>query len=257
MASFPLRRTMENIFASIATSLADDAEFCMLLAYAVSAEDIATFVNTLKDRLSAAHVNDDLLSGDIFSNFISFCTRRRYQHLIGPKVIQANEERTARRKERAKKHKKIVYNLGLNWKSAQCTARQTARFSTAKHIYIPRLDTPYPPRNHWVADTQDTRDMWERHLSVRRLRDKRTGYHPMHLIDYTRLAANILPGEDVFIYDSTTRLLACAVIRNFACLPGPLAWVDFVIQEAIAYRLPTRVCCLLLSLLALLKHYHL
>jgi len=233
---------MENLFAAIVPALSNDAAFCMLLAYAVSSEDIATFNDVLKERLSRASATPLPLCKDLFSDFVSFCSRDRYQHLIGP-LKHANEERLSRRAQRAKMHKRIVYILGLNWKSTKRAARQAARFASAAHIYIPRLHDPYPPRGHWVADSQLIRSCWEYELQCVRLHDKRTGRHPMHIIDYTRLAINVLPGQDVFIYDAATRALICVVVRNFSFLPDPLAWADYIVQEAVDYRLPTRVCC--------------
>ncbi|KAF8315567.1 hypothetical protein F5887DRAFT_1072859 [Amanita rubescens] len=231
---------MENLFAAIVPALSNDAAFCMLLAYAVSSEDIATFNDVLKERLSRASATPLPLCKDLFSDFVSFCSRDRYQHLIGP-LKHANEERLSRRAQRAKMHKRIVYILGLNWKSTKRAARQAARFASAAHIYIPRLHDPYPPRGHWVADSQLIRSCWEYELQCGRLHDKRTGRHPMHIIDYTRLAINVLPGQDVFIYDAATRALICVVVRNFSCLPDPLAWADYIVQEAVDYRLPTRL----------------
>jgi hypothetical protein len=141
-------------------------------------------------------------------------------------------------------HKKLVCILGLNWKSPQRALRQQACFASAKHLYIPRLNEPYPPKNHWVVETQPIWDMWKHHLTHRKLHDKRTGKHPMDLLDYNKLAANIPPGNDAFIYNATTCSLICVVIQNLCCLHDPLAWVDYVVQEAVDHRRPTWVQCL-------------
>ena len=168
--------------------------------------------------------------------------RPRYRHLIRSNIQQAIDERKARRLERVKMHKKLVCNIGLNWKSLQCAACQSARFAASKHLYLPKLSVAYPPRNHWVTESQAIWDMWKYDLSHGTLHDKRTGYHEMHLLVHAQLAADILPDEDVFIYNSETRALVCAIIRNFCPLTGPLKWVDYIAQEALHYRKPTRVC---------------
>lgn len=238
---------MERLFASVISSLSNDEEICMLLAYAVTAEDIATFVAALKDRLSRVTTQNLPQHKDLFSEFLSFCSRRRYHHLIDQKLLQAKTAREERRDNRATMHKKLVRTLGLNWKSAQRTMRRMTQFASARHIYLFRLSDPYPPCNHWVADTQAIYTKWEYELLHGKLHDKRTGRHPMHLIDWTKLAAHVLPEEDAFIYDAATGLLICVIIRNFCRLLGPLAWVDYVVQEAVDHRRGARVCNALLS----------
>jgi hypothetical protein len=138
-------------------------------------------------------------------------------------------------------HKKLVYKLGLNWKSAQRDARQTARFASARHIYLPRLPKPYPPRGHWVVDTEHIKKLWTPELVHGALHDKRTKRHPIEVLDHTRLALNLLPGEEIFIHNAANGSLACIIMRNFASLPSPLAWVDYIVQELVTYRHPARV----------------
>ena len=238
---------MERLFASVISSLSNNEEICMLLAYAVTAEDIATFVAVLKDRLSRITTQNLLQHKDLFSEFLSFCSCRRYHHLIDKKLLQAKTAREECRDNRATMHKKLVRTLGLNWKSAQRTTHQMARFASARHIYLSRLSNPYPPCNHWVTDTQTIYTKWEYELLHGKLHDKCTGRHPIHLVDYTKLAAHILPDEDAFIYDAATGLLICVIICNFCRLLSPLAWVDYVVQEAVDHRRGTRVSNALLS----------
>ena len=234
--------SMDSTFLAAIPSLHDDAEFCMLLSFAVSSEDIAAFIALLKIRLSSVDAADVLAARkDLFSDFVSFC--HRHDNILGAKIVKANEERIARRKIRAGSHKKVIRTLGLNWKAkGKRAACQNTRFSSARNIYVSRLDTPYPPRNHWVVESQAILDLWKHELCHGKLHDKRTKRHPIHFLDSAKLAANIGPTEDAFIYDAATRELICAVIRNFSSLAGPLDWVDFIVQEALAYRKPTRVC---------------
>jgi hypothetical protein len=229
---------IDTIFASVITSLANDAELCMLLAYVVSADDVTAFTDTLKDRLALYTLPERI---DLFLAFASFCSRPCYQHLIDPRIKQANTERKECQDKSAKLHKKLVYKLGLNWKSAQHDARQTARFASARHIYLPRLPTPYPPRSHWVADTEHIKKLWMPELVHAKLHDKCTKRHPIEVLDHTRLALNVLPGEEIFIHNAANGALACIIMQNFASLPGPLAWVDHVVQESVTYRHPAQV----------------
>ncbi|KAF8351718.1 hypothetical protein F5887DRAFT_874065 [Amanita rubescens] len=139
-------------------------------------------------------------------------------------------------------HKKVVHTLGLNWKAREKRAAcQQARFSSAKNIYLPCLDAPYPPRNHWVIESQAILDLWKRELCHGKLHNKRTKRHPIHFLDPSKLAANIGPTEDAFIYDAATKELICVIIRNLSSLVGPLEWVDYIVQEALVYRKPTRL----------------
>ena len=194
---------MECLFTSVILLLSNNEEICMFLAYAVTAEDIATFVAVLKDRLSCITTQNLPQHKDLFSEFLSFCSRRHYHHLIDKKLLQAKTAREECRDNQVTMHKKLVRTLSLNWKSVQHTTHQMAWFASARHIYLSRLSDPYPPRNHWVADTQTIYTKWEYELLHGKLHDKRTGRHPIHLVNYTKLATHILPNEDAFIYSDS------------------------------------------------------
>jgi hypothetical protein len=107
---------MDTMFLTTIPSLGDDAEFCMLLSYAISSEDIATFIGVLKNRLSKAALPDVLAARkDLFSNFVSFC--HRHKDKLAANIVHANEECIAGCQVRATMHKKVVHTLGLNWKA--------------------------------------------------------------------------------------------------------------------------------------------
>jgi len=80
------------------------------------------------------------------------------------------------------------------------TARQ-AFLATIEIRVVRRLETPYPPHNHWIFETSRVQDQWADLLREGRLYDQRTQRHPEHILDTGKLVHDLSPSQSAFFVE--------------------------------------------------------
>lgn len=109
------------------------------------------------------------------------------------------------------------------------------------------LDTPYPPKDGWVYESETIRSRWEGHLKTGRLHDQRTKCREMVELDPDQLQLDIAETESCIIRDKNTGKIAGMVLRNFCKSPEALAWASSLVHDNTHWRKNVRVCQLLLA----------
>ncbi|KAI0745164.1 hypothetical protein C8Q76DRAFT_605551, partial [Earliella scabrosa] len=79
----------------------------------------------------------------------------------------------------------------------------------------------YPPTKEWVVETPEIGEKWQDWCEKRKLRDKREGYFPVHLLDSTKLQHTVKEDASELIVDANTKELLAVVIRSW-CAEQPV-----------------------------------
>lgn len=124
------------------------------------------------------------------------------------------------------------------------TARAYAQFHfTILHLWLSALPPgkEYPPRAHWLVETQELYDLCLPFLENQKLADERRGRFPVHKVVQERMQMVIPEGVTCLIYDRDTNELVCSVVRNFSGSQPLLEWVSSVVGEGVDTRKSVRV----------------
>jgi hypothetical protein len=115
---------------------------------------------------------------------------------------------------------------------------------TILHLWLSALPVgqEYPPRAHWLVETQELYDMCVPFFENQRLADERRGRFPVHRVIQGKMQMVIPEGVNCLIYDRETNQLVCSVVRNFSRSKALLDWVSAVVGEGVDTRKSVRVC---------------
>ncbi|KAJ3501973.1 hypothetical protein NMY22_g18743 [Coprinellus aureogranulatus] len=109
------------------------------------------------------------------------------------------------------------------------------------HIGVDRAEVEYPPRNHWVASSQELFDLWYHYLRNYEQPDGRLKRHPLMLLDREKLNISIPEDLSCCLYDKETKELVFVVIRRFSNHRAILDWASRIVQNAAATRKSIRL----------------
>lgn len=188
--------------------LLSNATFYSLVANANSPDGIATVTAYLLDALSYSNAPKKMLSNhnNAFVNFLSWCGQPDVKEDLPLALLNAIATCHAKAKAQISKKQWLVYQTGLDWKSAKQQQRRDlllSQMQTHSKVVVHQLPEAYPPAGHWVAESASVHAKWYAHLKSGKLHDKHTRRCPIHLLDYTRLQRDIGPLENAYIVDET------------------------------------------------------
>lgn len=98
-----------------------------------------------------------------------------------------------------------------------------------KQVYLKRLKVPYPPKGHFVAETQEIMNFWANHLKNSPLsepRENRGKQRPVMLLDPDQLQYIVASGESVEFYDIDTQKFVGAVYEGVVLNEEELKYLD-------------------------------
>ncbi|KAI1082674.1 hypothetical protein F5B20DRAFT_597631 [Whalleya microplaca] len=130
---------------------------------------------------------------------------------------------------------KAIEKLGLNW-----TSEQRDKFlSKVKVVDLPRLESPYPINDFYVAGTNKARLEWKAYWDGKPLKDPRYNHGARRDIlnlDESRLQYIVAQDESVIFRDADTKEISLVVLRNFIPDEELRKNMVEVCKEVIKYR---------------------
>jgi len=104
-----------------------------------------------------------------------------------------------------------------------------------------RLATPYPPIDTWMAESQETLNLWSDMINRKKRHDNRP--KPRILMDVVdRTQVFTVPADrSMIIRDRLTGKIVMVVIRNFVGDSTLLKYIDTIVQASVDFRKSTRV----------------
>ena len=112
-------------------------------------------------------------------------------------------------------------------------------------IALSKLSKPeiYPPRNHWIYESEEIRALWHDYLLHEKQPDTRLRRHPLLKLEENRLKLDIARSQSAIIQDEAIGEIVAMVYRNF--MPGQyysiIEWVNQTIMTSIARKKSARV----------------
>ncbi|KAI0019038.1 hypothetical protein F4780DRAFT_473108 [Xylariomycetidae sp. FL0641] len=104
--------------------------------------------------------------------------------------------------------------LGLEWTPEQ----RDAYVNGVKVVYLPRLDTPYPTANLYIAGTPRAKEDWTAYWGDKPLKDPRGNKgrrRGIETLDASKLKYTVRQDESVIFRDAETEKMVLVVLRDF------------------------------------------
>ena len=163
---------------------------------------------------------------DPWSAFLGHCTQ--HEGTVAKAVLQAVADYRTARDAYLQARKRLIKVCRLDNSGdseAERTARRERRLkfleSHCTVVRVKKLDEPYPPTKEWVVETPEIGEKRQDWCEKRKLRDKREGYFPVHLLDSTKLQHTVKEDASELIVDANTKELLAVVIRSW-CAEQPV-----------------------------------
>lgn len=111
-------------------------------------------------------------------------------------------------------------------------------------IYVQQLPKgdEYPPRKHWVFESDEIYQKWRWYIKGGPLPDKRENIRSMFYLEPQKLQLDIAPDRSVIVRDKTTHELVLLIIRDFTMDRELLDHVNNAIMHNLEVRQDIRVC---------------
>ncbi|KAF8341801.1 hypothetical protein F5887DRAFT_1076389 [Amanita rubescens] len=217
-------------FGAIAKEFESDPALCSLIAHAQTDEGRTELDKVLCDRMAHHGIMQALHNVQLVRSFLTYCTRNKSS--VGKNVCDAIAHRHYSVKKRQRTQRKLVDDIGLNWKSPKQEQRCKAQLATIPVITVVRLDEPYPPPDHWVCDTPKIHSLWRSWIKKHPMSNKNR--KPFMHLDLSKI--KIIPHtESVQILDHDGKLVGL-VIRNFCRDLSILEWINQLIERAVGLK---------------------
>lgn len=231
-----------NALKRFIDAVAADSIACSLLFTSFTLEGQRIFVGHLKANILPNLPEDGgalLLprpESDIYSSFLQACANAEQ---LPPPLQCILVSLEAARKERKGARKSLI--RALMYKGSGKTQR-VLRMENTVVLRVVRLEIPYPPLKHWVYDSPQIAEKWEKKIQQDPQPDKRHPRLPMHLLDPSRLVFDILPQQSfVMRTPPPENRLVGIVLREFCPDDDLLGALHDIIQLSVGARKSVRV----------------
>ena len=176
---------------------------------------------------------------DFFSDFIELYQLQPTKEHLNP-LFFAVRDLVANRTIHRKKHKDLAYHLYFTLSPAKRDSVYLARFTT---ILVARLQTPHPPINHYIYETDEIGNLWHYQTQVAPQPDTRRARSPMHFLKPASLQYDLKPDEEAIFVDEETNEVVAMVCRQFVKreIQQVVDWVDGVVVEGASLKQNARV----------------
>ncbi|RDB28016.1 hypothetical protein Hypma_002267 [Hypsizygus marmoreus] len=203
-----------------------DREAVQLLQHATSVAGKDMFATHLGSL--AAKFKITARGSDLFRMFISWChaTKPLPVNLQTAMQARAHTEMQKRATKRA-----FIRRTNLDWRHSD----RDAFLSTIPVITVKALKTPFPPVGHHIATSPSIVKKWHHHLAFGKQADKRKRRLPIHLLNSSKLIADIAPTDSALLKNKKGDIIGM-VIRNFCPDEGAVAWADSIAEQAVSLR---------------------
>ncbi|RDB18282.1 hypothetical protein Hypma_000646 [Hypsizygus marmoreus] len=203
-----------------------DREAVHLLQRATSAAGKHAFVTHLEKLATKLKIT--LRGSDLLRIFLSWChdTKPLPTNLQAAIQARAHAEMQKRATKRA-----FIRRTNLDWKRSD----RDAFLATIPIKTVKALKTPFPPVGHHIAISPSIVKKWHHHLAFGKQPDKRKRRLPIHLLNSSKLIADIAPSDSAIFKNNKGEIIGM-VIRNFCPDEGAVTWADSIAEQALSLR---------------------
>ena len=99
-------------------------------------------------------------------------------------------------------------------------------------VFLPQLQTPYPPIGHWVADNTSIYNEWKQHLATVKLCDRMYKRYSIMVLDPTQLQLDVKSDKSIIICHKDSLKVVRVILRDYVKNKNLLEWVSRVVQKS-------------------------
>ncbi|RDB18594.1 hypothetical protein Hypma_014787 [Hypsizygus marmoreus] len=130
-----------------------------------------------------------------------------------------------------------LFRMFLSWchtaKPLPINLKAVMQAPTIPIISIKALKTPFSPIGHHIAISPSIVKKWHHYLAFGKQADKRKRHWPIHLLNSSKLIADIAPTDSAILKNKKGNIISM-VIRNFCPDKSAVAWADSIAKRAIS-----------------------
>ncbi|KAI5817839.1 hypothetical protein BZA77DRAFT_308612 [Pyronema omphalodes] len=185
--------------------------------------------------LAIAMGSDAQLPKAIWNFFLQILSRNPEQFPRASAIIR--DRNTAKINHRRRKQA-LIRSLKLN-----CNASARDEFlSHLDELYLPQLETPWPPKDVWVSESPATGPLWKDHLQSVKLHDNRGKRKDVLVIAGDEGWAKVVRAdESTIVFDEKSGEIILVVIRRFCGDSEVLKWINSIAAHAVGIKKSIRL----------------
>ncbi|KAJ3889767.1 hypothetical protein GG344DRAFT_51006 [Lentinula edodes] len=157
-----------------------------------------------------------------------------------PRILKALDDSKREARERAAVKREFVTRLALNPNSVRCREWVEKRSKDIPTYSVSALAEEYPPRDHWIVESQSILGRWEEHLLRGKQSDVRKTRKELFMLDSEKLKFDILEQESAAFRDEKGELV-CVAMRGLCSDPNIVNWADSRVQKNVEIEKNIRV----------------
>jgi hypothetical protein len=223
--------------SKVLSTVENDPYLLDLLAVATSSSRRTIFIEALIKELPEAFSQFSKEPVQLFAIFTSWFGKFNNAHTLFSGTSAALKARQQYFMENRFNKRQFISAIGLDWTSVQ----KATFLSTVQVIHLSPLTAPYPPKYHWMVESDAIADKWRYYIEEGKQPDERAPRYPLFHVDPLKLQKDVSSDESIIVFDKTTHKLEMLILRNFSNHPALLDHLGNVIRRAVEYRKSMRV----------------